>query len=111
MVIFMEYNSKLTGNRIRKRRKQLKMKQCDLAEAVSTSNNHMSGIERGLEKPSVDLLLKICDVLNTTPDYLLIGVLRVDNSPENMSTLLKLCTNEEIDSIYNMIEAFVKYRK
>ena len=40
------------GKRIRARRLSLKMKQMELAEKVDISNNHISSIERGIERPS-----------------------------------------------------------
>lgn len=48
------------GNRIKLRRKELHFKQADLAELLEISNNHMSAIERGREKPSLDTFISIC---------------------------------------------------
>ena len=42
------------GNRIRLRRKELGLSQSKLAELLDISNNHMSAIENGREKPSMD---------------------------------------------------------
>ena len=33
----------------------------------------MSSIENGRQKPSLDIFIRICDLLNVTPDYLLLG--------------------------------------
>ena len=41
------------GKRIRTRRLSLKMKQMELAEEVDISNNHISSIERGIERPGL----------------------------------------------------------
>ena len=49
------------GNRIKIRRKELKIKQTDLAELLDISNNHMSSIETGKQKPSLDIFMKICE--------------------------------------------------
>ena len=51
------------GNRIKLRRKELRIKQSELAEKLDISNNHISSIENGREKPSLDILLKICEEL------------------------------------------------
>lgn len=61
------------GNRIRLRRKELKMKQSELVELIDISTNHMSSIETGKQKPSMDIFLRLCEVLRVTPDYLLLG--------------------------------------
>lgn len=53
------------GKRIRARRLSLKMKQMELAEKVDISNNHISSIERGIERPGLDSFIRICDVLCT----------------------------------------------
>ena len=53
----------IMGNRIKLRRKELRIKQSELAEKLDISNNHISSIENGREKPSLDILLKICEEL------------------------------------------------
>ena len=55
------------------RRKELHIKQAELAETLEISNNHMSSIENGRQKPSLDTFIRLCDCLNVTPDYLLLG--------------------------------------
>lgn len=52
------------------RRKELHIKQAELAETLEISNNHMSSIENGRQKPSLDTFIRLCDCLNVTPDYL-----------------------------------------
>lgn len=84
------------GKRIRARRLSLKMKQMELAQKVDISNNHISSIERGIERPGLDVFIKICDVLNVTPDYLLLGSMKSNNVPKNITDNLKLCTEEEV---------------
>lgn len=63
------------GMRIKHRRKELKMKQADLAEVLCISNNHLSSIENGKQKPSLDIFVNLCDHLHVTPDYLLLGTM------------------------------------
>lgn len=68
----MEQQYKEMGNRIQVRRKELRIKQAELAEALDISNNHMSSIENGKQKPSLDIFVGICKHLDVTPDYLLL---------------------------------------
>ena len=70
----MEGNLMEMGNRITTRRRHLGISQNVRAEKIGISNNHMSNIERGREKPSFDVLISLCNTLRVTPDYLLMGV-------------------------------------
>lgn len=88
----MNLNMKEIGKRISDRRK-LGIKQNILAEKLDISNNHMSGIENGKATPSVALFVKICDELNVTPDFLLLGSMH-SNRVSRM--LLTCCKSAQI---------------
>lgn len=60
------------GKRIKLRRNELKIKQAELAETLGISNNHMSSIETGKERPTMEVFINICEELKVTPDYLLL---------------------------------------
>lgn len=49
----MEFHYKSIGIRIKTRRKELKIKQAELAEMLGISTNHMSSIENGKQKPGL----------------------------------------------------------
>lgn len=59
----MECNNAEMGKRIARRRKQLKIRQNNFAEAIGISNNHLSSIECGKSMPSLDIFVKICSQL------------------------------------------------
>lgn len=80
----MDLQYKEMGLRIKIRRKELKIKQAEMAEALDISNNHMSSIENGRQKPSLDIFIGICKHLNVTPDYLLLGSMRSYNIPQDI---------------------------
>ena len=84
------------GKRIKARRVSLGMKQMELAERIDISNNHISSIERGIERPGLESFIRICDVLDVTPDYLLLGSMKANDIPKNITDNLKLCTDEEV---------------
>lgn len=96
------------GNRIKMRRKELHMKQAELAEALEISNNHMSSIENGRQKPSLDTFIRLCDCLNVTPDYLLLGSMHAYNLPQDIFDKLRLCSQEDIILARDFIELLVK---
>ena len=103
----MDFQYKDMGNRIKMRRKELKIKQNELAELLQISNNHMSSIENGRQKPSLDIFIGICDYLNTTPDYLLLGTVHAYNVPQDILDKLRLCSQEDIELARNIIELLV----
>lgn len=96
------------GNRIKNRRKELNIKQSELAEQIGISNNHMSTIECGTGKPSIDAFLNICDILKVTPDYLLLGSMHADNVSQNIIDKLRLCNDDDLWVIEQLVEAMVR---
>ncbi len=109
MKIINQYQS--MGNRIKSRRKELRIKQNELAESLGISNNHISSIENGREKPSLDMFLKICEELKVTPDYLLLGNVHANNIPQNITEALLLCSDEDIELVSQFIELLVHRNK
>lgn len=95
----MELDKVELGRRIAKQRKKLKIKQHQLAEWVGVNGNHISGIEHGKVAPSFECFVKICDVLKTTPDYLLEGAMHSNNVPQNIMDHLRLFTDPDIDLV------------
>lgn len=65
--------SKLIGNNIKRRRLELKLTQAQLAERAQISDVHISHIETGKASMSLETLLAICRVLDTTPNDILLG--------------------------------------
>lgn len=106
MHLDIQYN--VIGNRIQLRRKELGLKQYELAEQLDISNNHMSSIENGREKPSLEILLHICDLLNVTPDYLLLGNMHTDDISQDILASLRLCRQEDVKLARNFIELLVE---
>ena len=96
------------GSRIKMRRKELHIKQAELAETLEISNNHMSSIENGRQKPSLDTFIRLCDCLNVSPDYLLLGSMHAYNLPQDILDKLRLCSQEDIILARDFIELLVK---
>ena len=106
----MEIDYTSIGLRIAKRRKQVNMKQNVLADKLNISNNYLSSIERGKEKPSLEILVKICNVLHVTPDYLLMGNMYSNTVPQNIVSGLQLCSEEDILLLNAMMQHMVDRR-
>lgn len=80
-------DNKIIGLNIKKYRKAAGYTQEQLAELLDISTVHMSHMECGHVSMSIDLLLKLCDVLNVTPDSILSGTFSVPASLPSESAL------------------------
>ena len=95
------------GKRIALRRHELGLKQCILAEKSGISNNYLSNIENGRSIPRLETFSEICIALSITPDYLLLGSMRVDNIPQSILYNLKLCDDYSLSVIDDIIKCFI----
>ena len=62
------------GSRVRELRLQHKMTQEYLAELVDISPSFIGHIERGEKKPSLETMSRLTTVLDTSMDYLILGI-------------------------------------
>ena len=99
------------GTRMKRRKKKLKMSQAELAEKVNVSNNHISSIETGKQIPSLTTFVKICEQLDTTPDFLLLGSLPKENLLKNFSDSRPFCNKKDLPLIQDIVENFVSKRE
>lgn len=96
---------KKIGGRIVERRKELKLTQEQIAERMNVSIQMISNIERGNKAIKIDNLLKLCDILKTSTDYILTGR-RTDNDFDHLASKISQLTEPD----YKMIEMLVDYR-
>ena len=102
------------GKRIRKRRKELGITQSVLAEKAELSDTNISHIERGATKLSLPSLISIANALEINVDALLMDVVKRSEAEfrHEFSELIKDCTNEEFDILYNSCKALLEtFRK
>ena len=92
----MDMNYKDLGRRIRSLRQKQHLTQEQLAEAIDMSASFLGHIERGSRVASLETLVKLCNVLDTNPGFLLAASLTCDASyiPTAMTPEVKekLCT-------------------
>ena len=98
----------IMGARIANRRKQLDIKQNSLAEMIDISNNYMSGIECGKENPSLEVFIKLCNALQVTPDYLLLGNMHSNNIPQNIYDGLRLCSEADVQLLSDFLQLLIQ---
>ena len=85
------------GSRVRHHRKLNGLSQEELAEQLETNRVYISNIERGEAAPSLEMLLRIANVLNVSADDLLAGNLLSANvaRTEEEIDILSDCSQEE----------------
>jgi len=62
------------GKRIRRQRILLELSQEQLAERSKISASFMGHIERGEKKPSLETIIRICEGLNLSLDFIIYGI-------------------------------------
>lgn len=72
----MELDYSEIGRRIARRRKELGLRQVQVCEMAGINDKYLSCIERATSIPSLEVLMKLALVLDTTPDEFLTGTVR-----------------------------------
>lgn len=85
--MYVDY--KEVGRRIAERRKELGYKQWVVNEKAELSEKYLSNIERGQSVMSIDTLMKLCTVLEATPNNFLLGSLENITVEDYEKALLK----------------------
>lgn len=64
------------GKRIARRRHQLKLTQAQVEEMANIGYKYLSNVERGISIPSTEVIMRLANALDTTPDEFLVGTSR-----------------------------------
>lgn len=64
------------GRRIARRRKELGLRQVEVCERAGINDKYLSCIERATSIPSLEVIMRLCLALDTTPDEFLTGTVR-----------------------------------
>ena len=100
------------GKNIKDYRTQMGYSQIELAELANVSTVHISHIETGSGKMSLDCLVAISDVLKTTPDHLLLGMYKtpLEKAAQLMADRIEGLTQDEIDYVFETISLLKQHR-
>ena len=109
----MEIDYKMVGIRIRQRRKELHMSQEHLAELIDVSTPHMSNIENGKTKFSLQVLLDLANAMETTLDVLMVDHIQSKDIArglilEEIERMLEGCTQIQMMLIEENIKTTKK---
>lgn len=80
---------KQIGKNLARRRKELQLKQFDVCEREGINDKYLSCIETARSIPSLEVFLRLCTALETTPDHILLGTVRQTNYSEDDVALLE----------------------
>lgn len=86
----MQLDYRQIGKNLARRRKELRLKQFEVCERAEINDKYLSCIETARSIPSLEVFLKLCTALETTPDHILLGTVRqTDYSEDDMALLEK----------------------
>ena len=75
------------GQNIQKARLKKELTQEQLAEICNISYKHIGIIERGLSYGSIPLLIKICNALDISPNYVFGNIIKNSDNNSNIEVL------------------------
>lgn len=94
------------GRRIARRRKQLGLKQSAVEEKAEIGYKYLSSIERGLSIPSIEVIMRIAEALETTPDEFLVGTGRHEGEEwRSVAEGLRTLTPGQL----SLVEQFIRW--
>ncbi len=109
----IELDFKVIGARVQKCRTEKKMTQADLAEKIDTNQKHLSRIEGGYHRSTLDAIVAIARALDVSVDYLIADY----NDSSNPSTLqvilddIRDFTPQQLELLQDNIKAIKKLSK
>ena len=111
MVSEIDYGK--VGKRIRSVRKECFLTQDELAAQCGCTRNHLSAVETGECKPSLDLIVKIAAVLDSSVDFFIMDSPHVNTRyiiNQQIAPKLEACTSRELTLINRALDEILNYR-
>jgi transcriptional regulator with XRE-family HTH domain len=104
---------KSIGDYIREQREQARISVRQLAQAAGVSNPYLSQIERGLRKPSADILQQIAKGLRISAEALYVQAGILDDRPADSGVRSALLADPELSERQKqvLIEIYESFRK
>ncbi len=99
------------GDRVQDTRKNRGLTQEQLAEKVNITVEYMSQIERGLKTPSMQVFIKLVEVLDVSADYLLRDTVSTRNlyGDKQLGTKLERLTPKQRVALEALIDTYIEY--
>ena len=105
--------NKSIGDYIREQREQARISMRQLAQQAGVSNPYLSQIERGLRKPSADILQQIAKGLRISAEALYVQAGILEDRPADTGVRSALLTDPELSERQKqvLIEIYESFRK
>ena len=100
------------GKRIKAVRQQNVLTQDQLAEQVGLSSKYISGIERGVENPTMDILIRMAKVLEIEPyDLFLFGESEDSEKAlrKGIKRMLREADREKLQLYFDVMRMVLKF--
>lgn len=94
------------GKRVREHREKLNYTREEFAEKLDISARFVTDIELGKKGMSIDTLIKICELLSVSADYIIWG--KGEKSENNIAELTACLDEDEIKHAEDLMRTFVK---
>ena len=101
----------IMGDRIKELRKKKRLTQEDLAEKIGVSFQYVSEIERGISMPSMQVFLKLLEVLDASADYLLRDTVSTSNpyGDKQIAARFERLSPKQRQALMAIIDAYIEY--
>lgn len=90
------------GQLLQEARESREVLQSEMSGSCGLSKNHISAVERGVSKASIDMLLSYCDRLKMTPNEIL-GIDK-DNILPELKTLQADMNKEQQQKVFQILK-------
>ena len=109
----MTLDFKQIGARIAQRRRELGYKQYEVCDMINVNSKYLSNIETGRSAPSLDTIMLLCEYLQITPDYILLGknIPATSDYIQNIFEKLRTLDDNDRQVILEMIDILEKYHR
>jgi transcriptional regulator with XRE-family HTH domain len=99
------------GTRVRKVRKERNMTIVRLAELCDSSENVIRNYEKSRRLPQVDMLVRICNALKVSPEYLLQDglVYQSNHAGEELLQKISRLSPKNVSVLTDMVDTLGKY--
>lgn len=98
-------NFALIGKRIKKARLEKHYTQEKLSEMLNVSVEHLSRIENGGYRPSLGLIEKISDILETDESFLMFGKYDISDIDKELYDKIQSLEADKKDALLTIIDA------
>ena len=102
------FDFRTIGNKLLTIRKKAGLTQAEVAEAAGLSDRTYADIERGTVNMRIETILKICEALKITPDYILTEEQEINVFWQNeLLEELEKCTPKEKETAFKLLSVYL----